>query len=154
MQIRKSVKFSAYFIVFLTANSPSFSAELPTNTDLKAVYCLTISNDSFKSIALAESMMPMFPLDKQEEIKRDLATRRENLKRLQSYLFPRFKYLDFDSLMVAEKRAQQDMEVAKNEMLACVTACTDKRCSDQCFDSPSAATVRVRSCNDISWLPF
>jgi|GEM_PF-1276190 len=154
MQFRKSVKFTAYFIVFSTASSPSFTAELPTNTDLKAVYCLTISNGSLKSIALAESMMPMFPLDKQEEIRRDLATRRENLKRLQSYLFPRLKYLDFDSLVVAEQRAQQDTEAAKNEMLACVTACVDKRCTDQCFDSPSAATIRVRSCNEISWLPF
>lgn len=154
MSLLENVKYAVYFVLLSIAGSASFAAEPPTSIDLKAAYCIGVSNASTRLYLDIEKMIPSFPLEKQDALRKDMAKRKDDFNRLLGYLIPRIYYLEPSALLIAQKRAETDLSIAKSELDNCLLQCADKQCSDYCFNDISDTRKRILSCNEISWLPF
>lgn len=135
--------------------------ELPTSVDLKAMYCLKITNLGIREL----SSYPDSGNKKADEIVRDsISIAQDRSKRINSYLLPRFPFLDMTAMEIASKRADIDFRDSRQFIESCMAkrigACDDPKtgeqyqaCMKQC-DAGNDAGKRVQSCVDTSWLPF
>jgi len=128
--------------------------ELPSQIDLKASYCLTVVQ---KQIGMVNEDIPKFrnyPTIYPQLVD-GLKKLNENLRRLQLYLVPRMSYLDPIGLLAARKRAEEDFEQISRDSDRCLKSCPDVQCQLNCDHSESEdASTRIRSCKDLSFLPF
>ncbi len=181
MIIQASRHWIAAFVVLfaLLVLQPGISVlaeDGPTAADLKAGYCVNIIQGRDAQFQLCQRVTSDSPeLEKAKE-----ATCREdrnNVQRLKDYLAAR-GYLpggrDFTPIFLAGSRGNADLKDCMDfvdhstpESRACMNSCTMKMiqskdqskaskdflaCSDAC--SSPAACLRVRSCEDLSFLPF
>ena len=141
---------------------------LPTNTDLKAAYCITILN---QRLAVASGTVANTRADQRPKVARILLTPVEtNLRRLERYLLPRLADLEVTGIEAAAQSAREDYAAMNQEVAACVAAppaceiplddpiakdADIKKClSNPCAANPSQNTLRIRACFDTSWLPY
>lgn len=123
----------------------------PTDTDLKAAYCIGVTQ---QTLSLIPSDLPASASE----------SMRDRLQHLQQYLLPRMPYIDPLGIAAARSRGQGDAASATTpEALACAARCpvppanTDpleamKQCALSC--DTGHRLPRIWACNDLSWLPF
>ena len=148
-------------IIFLALGMSCFrisASSLPNDVDLKAAYCL----EKIRQVAqihLEISAHP--PNDKfnQEQLsflraERNKAT--SDLNRIESYIVPRLKYLDLQSITLAMGRHKADStsmgQCIKTER--CPSQLNSQLCWDNCNKETSGAGSRLKTCSDLDWLPF
>ena len=128
----------------------------PTDTDLKAAYCIGVVQQNLTLIPAADLNRP----DVTDSIRKSL---QDQLNHLRAYLFPRMQYVDPLGIAAARARGQTDATaVVGPEMMACASRCTAppnadaltamKQCALSC--DTEHRLPRVWSCQDLSWLPF
>jgi hypothetical protein len=142
------------------------AAELPTQIDLRAAYCLVILQDDYGATLLAV-MRAMDAKDQGRTVPlmTDKTTNQANLRRLQRYLLPRRPYLDPAGLLASTQQGKEDIARLKAHRERCSTSCAaewrndlmmETACMMGCqIDASTNPTVaRIRVCEDPSWLPF
>jgi hypothetical protein len=140
---------------------------MPNDRDLKAGYCLRIyvikiqrQNSLLEN--LDKSILSKQDIDKYiEEL--ELYTRSKN--RLLSYIDARFSG-DLTPIMSAVPRANEDEQLMQNCARKCMEAPIDKKlnikqiiaqvqtCSAECDQNNGFPKKRVKSCDDLSFLPY
>jgi hypothetical protein len=158
---------STYFFMFILTACNFCYAETPllqpNDVDLKAAYCLTIQRDNVNSLTTimtyAESLKTDGTNQKFKDLsRRNLSEAEDRFNHIQTYLVPRLEYIDANALTGAIERAKQDILFISNEStINCsrqcssgihenITACVNK-CAPEQFS-------KLRSCEELSWLPF
>jgi hypothetical protein len=123
---------------------------LPDQTDLKAAYCFPVVR-KFSEINIDENWPSEFR-------NRQIVIRDRNitdLRRLQMYLLPRTSQLEKTALLLAFKRAEEDLSQVDSDIKKCdrKNPVNDfLKCMD--IQTETASAIRVRSCSDLSFLPF
>lgn len=136
----------AFLLITITTTS-AYSKVLPDAVDLKAAYCIQIvrsSTDLGNGDGLAEPQ--------KSEIKAIQEKARQNLRRLQLYLLPRMEILDVDPLFGAFQGAQDDQARSLSEVQSCMGKPQPEL--KACLEVETEAQKRIRSCRDLSFLPF
>lgn len=136
-------------LVLFSSTPTSVNAQvLPDSTDLKAAYCIPIAR--WASLTTVGEDTP-------EPFKTSLTAIRDqgavNLRRLQLYLLPRIPQLETMSLVGAAKSAEEDMERLTVEGKKCLNLNTDDE-RLRCIGATTETAKRVRSCKELSFLPF
>lgn len=135
------------------------AANPPSDNELKAAYCLKLTQRRLVSSARFIGMGPEFRALHEKTVLDE--------KRLRGYLFPRMQVLDTDALLFAARRAEEDLDSHKR-IPTCqqISSETNKSLSqltkqeieafEQCQEAirNSAASKRISSCDDLTWLPF
>lgn len=124
----------------------------PTETDLRAAYCLPIVS---KNVAMLPQDTSDFPEGMRAETDAFIAELQSNKQRLVSYLEPRLKYLDSAGMRAAMRRGEEDylsVEQSRKKCSAEYKSYGLKRV-DTCL-SENPATMRYRNCNNLDFLPF
>jgi hypothetical protein len=173
-----------FFWLSVLLLSPLFAAPalaqspLPTDTELRAAYCIRVIqndirlfNDALAQIDKMTERIQEVPEDMRQqalelnqktkaELPRTIANRESVLNRLQMFIVPRMKYLDSSALLAATNRADSDIEEWSRVMSECTTKCTrppattDKldACLGECRSSD--LSNRLEACRNPTWLPF
>ena len=156
----------ARILLFLLASSVA-AQELPSQTDLRAAYCIPIVQDALDVIS------PLLTLTDSAQLTEDLTTLvtedTDNLRRLNLYLAPRIPHLEPLGLATAAQRAKEDLKQYEQHGKSCATKCQqsvnkqrvseDKRasaegaCKRKCF-AESPVRSRFEECHDLRWLPY
>lgn len=129
--------------------------QLPTDADLKSAYCIPVKK------AMIEAYAKITDVPSGKKAYNDANT---DLIRLQSYIVPRVSSLDPTSIVLATKRGESDYKQAMADAGQCASRCSAfvenggptqrwNECSSACV-AESTASARIRSCNNLSWLPF
>lgn len=152
-----------YLSTFALLLSTSVHAQtlLPTDTDLKTAYCITVAKKSIEGLSRAPIAQGTPGYDYMQGMIRD---RNNDLHRLQSYLLPKLPSLDATGLLAAARRAEADFPASSEAAGQCATHCDSTlesgsmgnkwlACMNTCT-AESAVYVRVNSCRTINWLPF
>jgi hypothetical protein len=155
----------------------------PTETDLHAAYCTEVINTEIGMVEAALASYPTFdttpsatdtePLRKAKAkveanlrtIKAGLDTEKAILNKLHLYLLPRLLYLDPLGLVGAQTAAKDDLARIKSALSSCQNECPAslessalQTCSTECTTRamPDLAAVqkKLKSCQDLEWLPF
>jgi hypothetical protein len=144
------------------------SLSIPTDTDLRAAYCIGIIQAQARTLSATISTLDKDNTAAQQAVQKWMRDEQDELQHLQGYLFPRMDYVDPTALAIAHARADHDLawiqqpevqacaakcasvtpapSLSRDEILAGVSACT-RACSPEKF-------TRIWSCGDLSWLPF
>ena len=131
--------------------------QLPSPIDLKAAYCIPVVNHSIALYAnnLSSDNSPLAELQRKHHS--ELTSRR---RRLNLFLMPRIDSLDSSSIVVALSRGKEDVSKLSEIQRVCDLKCgnvgnLDKQfdCREQCGGEYDAVK-QIRTCNDLSWLPF
>lgn len=136
---------------------------LPTDVELKAGYCVTVTN---AAIALGEQAVAnTTDQDLRRSMDRTFKDARDRQARLRAYLEPRMASMEIDlaPLLAAMKRGEIDAATLQREMWNTLDRCTPTcppmasqqgaECVTACwFRDP--LTQRVQSCAKLDWLPF
>jgi hypothetical protein len=136
------------FMLACVLSASTNAAILPDAIDLKAAYCISIVRSSAEIGGNIENMPE--PFKTEARIFREKA--QSDLRRLQLYLVPRIKLLDPMPLLGADQSAQDDQARSLSE----VQSCMGKPQSElkACLEVETEAQKRIRSCRDLSFLPF
>lgn len=141
-------------VVALIAGIAIAQTRLPTDVELKTAYCIAVLDTH---ISLLRGITP-----ETNALRRSVAEVVDKAHRLRSYLLPKLSQLESEGLVIAARRAQQDIELAiadGQEAHACASRCSPgkpekvEQCSRACFQ-PGARQERLSSCQDLQWLPF
>lgn len=139
-------KTSAIFLVALYLGAASAEV-LPDQVDLKASYCIPIAR-SRSSIAIEDS----YPAN----IKSSLTAIRDkgavNLRRLNLYLLPRLSQLELTAVLAASKSADEDLLRIREEVGECFKKAANE--VERCVAAETDAFKRIKSCDDVAFLPF
>lgn len=148
---------------------------LPTDTELRATYCIPIvvfDADFYRNTVqhldgllkseeqriLKDPALSRKFQNAKAEMQQGLVDSQSALRRLQLYVLPRMVNLDSTSLLIATKRAKEDVDMIRNKASACVEQCiksTDSsQCISACVNLGPDITQRLESCRNLSWLPF
>jgi hypothetical protein len=128
--------------------------QVPSETDLKAAYCLPIimkTTDMFAE-SLSKGMGASGSPDG-VSLAQALAGYRENVKRLQSYLDSRSTLVDQAALNASAQQANADFQRAQADLASCAAVSGQLGDADPCVQA-SQAVRRVTSCENLSFLPF
>ena len=162
-------------LVVLPAGSSIAQAPLPTETELRAAYCIPVLQDDIAGLhELLDSIMESMAAvtddvppamrqewkDSIEKSKRDLPehikARESALNRVQLFIIPRMRYLDPAALLSATARAKADIQENAADTRKCTNQCTTsgqiKSCMSACVNSDLSA--RLDACRNPTWLPF
>ena len=125
----------------------AYAELLPSQVDLKAAYCLQVSQDAINQLNV--------PYPNETELQRQLITdiinkANANLRHLQRYLVSRINYLDLLGVTAAKQQALDDESIKNQEVTHC-QLCQDISCENSCISSVNA---KFPNCNDLSFLPF
>ena len=94
-----------FFLIIYFNPVPSFAKNsYPTETDLKAAYCIPILQNAIESMTKFEH----YP-----NLKNFSDKYKANLERVQFYLIPRIDFIDPTAVMAATKSAELDLEERK-----------------------------------------
>jgi hypothetical protein len=140
----------------------------PTDTDLKAAYCVTAKQEFLGGLRqMAPKIDSAQPGDSSHVPasilkQRDLA--KAQLQHLQRYLLPRTQFVDVAGLQGAMAQSKQDSALINSaEVNSCTDPCAvmprqteqDVARFSECLKTCAPGTfTRLWSCNDLSWLPF
>lgn len=134
----------------------------PTDIDLKASYCLGITESRITN------WQDYVKTEQTEELKalmqKASASAENDLNRLKSYIFPKIGYLDATGLIAAKERAYADFRDVLRQRGVCRERCPtaglshkdmDKwnRCIDTC-NAEEPAVARAKTCDRVDFLPF
>jgi len=137
------------FLVFILLTGSSYAQRSPTDIELKSEYCIEVLKESYKVQKELTEKIPENNLAKQS-----LQKTEQNLNRLRSYLLPRVEEIKLEGLILASERARKDRE----DYSSCTPQCKDLETMGKCFEACSKKIgdplTRLRSCQDISFLPF
>jgi hypothetical protein len=151
-----------------TQQQASSQEAVPTDNDLRAVYCISIAKQDIsllqKTLKMVENPpTPPTPeqkqwLTKKVETSRNLLARYQaNLNRLQLYLTPQLTSLDPLAIAGATHRAEADWQAMGLAVGRCTLKCVKLPEKEQaeCFAScqDPAVYTRITQCRDPDWLP-
>lgn len=150
MSVHKLVVAFAIALASGQASAQQFAP--PTDTDLKASYC----------VRALQRQLAGIPLGQTEQMDNLVYDTRDRLNRLQSYLIPRITYLDATGLLAAAKRADVDGDQYRQRLDRCTqSSCKQddipRACADKigaCIGMESELQLRMQSCSKLDWLPF
>ena len=149
----------AIILLFLLASSVA-AQELPSQTDLRAAYCIPIVRNALDVLG------PPLPYPEFAESTKAhtaaLAEMTDQLRRLKLYLVPRISHLELLGLTTATQRAKEDLKQFEQYVKSCETKCkpsTNKRASTEgaCWNKCIAENPlrsRFKDCHDLRWLPY
>lgn len=163
--MKKTSKYSAAILIFFIECNICYAERQlipPNDVDLKSAYCVTVQKDH---AALWSDVLRISNLDgsrvKKEltdSARHNLDSAVDRLKHLQLYLVPRLEYIDSIGLTGAIDRAKQDIQYTHSESIGtCMRQCASEKkedaraCIHKCAPEQFS---RLRSCDDLSWLPF
>lgn len=135
------------FLLASVAGVSAFAKVLPDAVDLKAAYCIPIVR-SGTELGSSNDLPEPF----KTEVREFQQKAQHDLRRLQLYLVPRMDLLDASPLLAAAQGAKDDQA----RSVADVQGCMVKPSADlkTCLSVETDAQKRVRSCRDLSFLPF
>jgi hypothetical protein len=141
---------------FVALLNESYAQESPTDTDMRASYCLAVIQDEWSPLPCAEPGLSGLPKETCDEMANKIA-------RLKAYLVARdfpLAQQDFTAVVVAANRGNADIKDCfatglTPEYRACTIRCAQQH-SDACaLACPVPESCqRVRRCNDLGFLPF
>jgi hypothetical protein len=144
-------------MLMLVSGVEAEAQELPSEIDLRAAYCLSVVQHQ---VSTAKASIADGDPDLKEVLAAILTELTENLRRLRLYLLPRLSHLDTLGLFAAMKRGKEDVVKSDTYHHACDDKCDSLRdtrsrvsCSQKCHDA-NPFTPHLRTCGDLSWLPF
>lgn len=147
--------------------SPSADAQQPyqpTDNDLHAAYCLSVSDAMLSELRSAAISTTDSELDRAPKGVSELS---ERVSRLRAYVLP--KMLTGDdatvALAAAAQRGKADLATlnSNSKIVTCAQTCTalsmrsapSDQAATQCLQNCAPViSRRLRTCNDLSWLPF
>jgi hypothetical protein len=161
----RNLALSSVLLLICIARPAFAQFRPPTDTELKATYCLGISQAQLQAIGplddLVRNAPPSEAKDKALQQHRDIEQR---LARLRAYILPRLGSVDAVALKVASDRAATDIRLAEDDANRLSAACRATSATTEaeaaavleCVQraSPTEVSTRMKSCNDTSWLPF
>ena len=149
------------YLAFSVA-APALAQSLPTDTDLRTAYCITVAKSQ---LIVTQQMLdgepersPAFAfVQKTHKEQADL------VNRLQSYLLPKLSGLHAEPLLLAAKRAVVDLDEGKAAASVCTRRCEPSlqngrptqrwsACVDECLAGP--LQTRLSRCRTPDWLPY
>jgi hypothetical protein len=162
-------------LLVLPAGNSIAQAPLPTETELRAAYCIPVLQDEIADLhKLLDNIMESMAAgtddvppairqewkDSIEKSKRDLPehikARESALNRVQLFILPRMPYLDPTALLSATARARADIQENAADTHKCTSQCSTsgqfKSCMIACVNSDLHA--RLDACRNPTWLPF
>lgn len=179
MRVRRCVnRLSALVSLLISASSVIAQSPLPTNTELRAAYCITVLQHEIgtltSSVGQAQqiiSEIQTLPTDLQPQVRETMqslindypariAERENTLNRLQLYLIPRTKYLDANAILAATSRAKSDLQDLRALSSKCLPKCNrqqrDPAVNEACLRNCMSGELeeRIAACRTPSWLPF
>lgn len=151
----------AFLLLVVSLSAAAESKSLPSDTDLKAAYCIGVMNDQALLFEDIRKYPPSLPRAREVELTKFFADFDENRARLRNYLLPRLASLESSGIGSALKSGEADSRRIVSETSSCIAACQVKQdssplagCSSSCNGNPNGVAKRVRACQDISWLPY
>lgn len=151
-------------IALVSPRAAAHQAYQPTDDDLHAAYCLSVSDAMLSELQSTASSTTDTELD---SIRKAVSELSERVSRLRAYVLP--KMLTGDdatvALAAAAQRGKADLATlnSNSKIVACAQTCTalsmrnapSDQAAMQCVqDCAPEISRRLRSCNDLSWLPF
>ena len=144
-----------FFLIIYFNPVPSFAKNsYPTETDLKAAYCIPILQNAIESMTKFEH----YP-----NLKNFSDKYKANLERVQFYLIPRIDFIDPTAVMAATKSAELDIEERKRISKFCSAKFSNLDDKDKkklkellkCNDSEaSEIIIREEKCFQGNFLPY
>jgi hypothetical protein len=141
----------------------SQSIASPTDIELKAAYCLAVKKHEVDITNEALSNLESMHADT-GTARKGLAETNDQLERLRAYILPKTMGDDSTALAVALARGQRDIaRLESPDVTQCSSKCgvphADSAANmakfDACVVSCAPELIPgIRSCNDLSWLPF
>ena len=132
------------------ACAQSFMNVAPTDNDLRAAYCLETSDRLVKDIessgiegVISEAARDPRAVDAAASAKAQMDGLRDRRARLATYVGLRLTHINPVGLVAAMRRADVDFDSLKRESTTVPPSGTMDEQAD-----------RIRSCKDLSWLPF
>jgi hypothetical protein len=153
-------------LVVLLTNSAGAERELPSQTDLRAAYCIAIVQNAME--VFKPSSMDAESWVSPEDLAALRAEFAGTLRRLQLYLLPRMPHLELLGLATARQRAKEDLAQSERYSASCATKCkqsANKRasaeqrasaevaCGEKCR-TEDPVRPRLKECYDLRWLPY
>ncbi|HEV3425242.1 MAG TPA: hypothetical protein VG105_15975 [Paraburkholderia sp.] len=164
-QVHLAPRFFAFVVALaLTGAASAQGTAPPTDTDLRAAYCMAITKGQ---LGVLSSIFPDVATpgatDVPDMVRKSWSEENDKLQHLRSYLVPRLQYIDALSVLAAEKRGEHDVARVNNDqdLQACTARCPVPASTND-LDAYTACTrscepemlTRIWACNDLSWLPF
>lgn len=150
------------FLALLAASAHAQQYQPPSDVDLKSAYCMGVLQSG---IAMAQQAIQTEPPGSDEKFRAimqgHVSKLQTNLNRVQSYLIPKFPYVDSTGLLAASNRGKIDKQTTQRHWAMCIDRCNSKSSTQQQWmsceaacDQEEPATSRVKTCDQIDWLPF
>lgn len=128
--------------------------QLPTAADLKASYCAPVYRTWIDYMAnMLNIAGPRAPAEFKSKVQAEIDRDNAGLRRIELYLMPRVPFLDVTGLSAAMKSAEADLAEARKVAEQCKCDLEDAACRESCLQ-PGESTGRLKSCRDLSFLPF
>ena len=169
--------FSCAVVLMFASLTASAQTQLPSETDLRAAYCLPVlqkdidsiekmialTDDQIKHIedmpeSSRQGVLQMLQKSKQT-LPQTLSERRSSLNRVQLFILPRMQYLDASALLGATARGTADTRELEEKVSACQKDCGSHTsaddftgCANTCIGRDLMA--RLNACRNPMWLPF
>lgn len=154
----------------------AMATRLPTDIELHACYCIpvvifdaTLYRHAIQLIEerskenpdriLKDPVLAKKTREVLTEMQGNLNNSQLDLRRLQLYIAPRIEELDPVSLLIANKRAVEDLDSVRRIMPECNERCFKNPDSSTCLNACAKQIIpgvrqRFESCRNLSWLPF
>jgi hypothetical protein len=142
---------SVVVLAALMCAAPARAQELPNAVDLKAAYCIRLISEA--GLATRKIQRELHGAD--PNLLRQVSEKGEAFAavnvRLQAYLLPRMPSLEMLGVMAAANQASTDTRDMEKLADKCASDQSSPACQNQ---SASAYSQKLKSCQDLSWLPF
>lgn len=153
------LRFLIVAVVIIPCSSISQNKILPTEIDLKSAYCLGVFQTQENSNSAIRQIFGALSPDKKRQAEDWIFAQETRKKRLQRYLIPRIAHLEMAGIILATKSGAKDLEESGRHLSSCVESCNRQTpylnsCEADCIDTTNDVIQKIRSCNDISWLPY
>ncbi len=153
------LRFLIVGAVIIPCSSISQNKILATEIDLKSAYCLGVFQTQENSINAIRQIFGALTPEKKRQVEDWIFVQETRKKRLLRYLIPRIAHLEMAGIILATKSATKDVEESSRNLSSCVESCNRQTpylnsCEADCFDTTNDVIQKIRSCNDISWLPY
>lgn len=117
---------------------------LPTDIELRAMYCIRITQEFLAPMQSAQNPDLQANIDKAES----------TLQRLRLYMLPRMSELDLTSSAAAYAAGKNGYQEFNQVVGQCILRCgQNSQCLKDCGNS-NTTVKRVQSCGDATFLPF
>lgn len=136
-----------FIAAWLFCSTVSAGQILPNAADLKAAYCTQVARAGAEISGIEE-----LPEPAKTSVREFQKQAQQNLRRLQLYLQPRMALLETTALLAAAQGAKDDQALAAAELESCMAQPGAEL--KTCLAADSEAAKRIRSCRDLSFLPF